>query len=232
MRRTIPLILGALAVAAGLVFSPPAWASSSLDPAPRSDPPDEAAAARLDADPAARYLPLPINLPQGSAQIQRLRRVERALRRYPDHPALLRERAFIRYKRGEVDAAEADYARALQVAGDDALLRRHVLWSQGWSRFDAGKDESALVVWREAAALHGGEPFWWPYTAALAEWRLGRRDEALALYDRAVRGMPEWGAVDGFTLRTRHWPENQFAVASAVFQSWQAKETAAVAAAP
>ncbi|WP_334131642.1 tetratricopeptide repeat protein [Silanimonas lenta] len=232
MHRTIPRILGVLAVAAGLALSSPAGASSSHDAAPSLDPPGVAPADRLDADPAARYIPLPINVPPGSAQIQRLRLVERALRRHPDHPALLRERAFIRYKRGEVDAAEADYARALQVAGDDALLRRHVLWSQGWSRFDAGNDASALAVWREAVALHGGEPFWWPYTAALAEWRLGRRDEAVALYGRAVRGMPEWGSEDGFTLRTRHWPEQQFSVASAVFRAWQAQKAAAVAAAP
>jgi tetratricopeptide (TPR) repeat protein len=232
MRRTFPLILCTLAFAAGFGIASPACASSPLDPTPRLGPPSVAAPDGLDADPAARSIPPPINVPPGSAQIQRLRLVGGALRRHPDHPALLRERAFIRYKRGEVDAAEADYARALQVAGDDAFMRRHVLWSQGWSRFDAGNDQSALDVWRAAVALHGGEPFWWPYTAALAEWRSGRRDEAVALYDRAVRGMPVWGTEDGFTLRTRHWPEHQFVVASAVFQAWQAQKIAAVAVAP
>jgi tetratricopeptide (TPR) repeat protein len=230
MRQTISLILGAFAVAASLAFVAPANASPPKHSSPRLDLPGVAQADRLDADPAARYIPLPINVPPGSAQIQRLRLIERALRRHPDHPALLRERAFIRYKRGEVDAAEADYARALQVAGDDALLRRHVLWSQGWSRFDAGNDASALAVWREAADLHGGQPFWWPYTAALAEWRLGRRNEAVALYDRAVRGMPVWGTEEGFIARTRYWPEHQFATATAVFQAWQARKAAAAAA--
>jgi tetratricopeptide (TPR) repeat protein len=147
--------------------------------------------------------------------------VERGLKRYPDHPALLRERGFLRYERGLVDAAEADYARALQVAGSDAWLRRHVLWSLGWSRFGAGQDAAALAVWREAADLHGGQPFWWPYTAALAEWRLGRRDEAVALYDRAVRGMPDWGTERGLAARTAHWPKHQFDTASEVFQAWK-----------
>lgn len=216
--------LGLLAV---LSFATPLWASPPYDPTPSIEQPGVAAEDRLHGDPAARYIPLPITVPSGSALIQRLRGVERGLRRRPDHPVLLRERAFIRYQRGEVDAAEADYARALQVAGSDALMRRHVLWSQGWSRFNAGNDVAALAAWREAAELHGGRPFWWPYTAALAEWRLGRRDEAVSLYASAVRGMPAWGTEAGFLARTRHWPKNQFDVASAVFQAWQAQPASA-----
>ena len=230
MPLAVATVLRGLAVASLLIAAPLSASSSSFsDRAPAS--PAVAAADQLDPDPAASYFPLPITLPRGSAVIQRLRLVERGLRRYPDHPALLRERAFLRYQRGEIDAAEADYARALQVAGLDPPLRRHVLWSQGWSRFDAGHDASALAVWREAAALHGGQPFWWPYTAALAEWRRGQRDEAVRLFDRAVRGMPEWGTEEGFTARTRHWPDHQFAAASAVFQAWRTSATAAPSAA-
>lgn len=181
-----------------------------------------APADRLDPDPAAMHVPLPITFPAGAAVRERLRLVERGLQRYPDHPVLLRERGYLRYRRGEVDAGEADYARAVQIAGADLMMRRHVLWSQGWARFNAGNDAGALDAWRTAAALHGGEPFWWPYTAALPAWRSGRRDEAVALFDRAVRGMPEWGTERGFTLRTRHWPEPQFEVARDVFGAWQA----------
>lgn len=192
------------------------------------DPPagERVATSRLDPDPAARYIPLPITMSEHAAQTRRLRDVERLLKRHPDHPMLLRERAYIRSKRGEIDAAEADFARALQVAGDDVFLRRHVLWSQGWARFDAGQNASALRVWREAVELHGGNPFWWPYTAALAEWRLGRHAEAVALFDRAVQGMPALGTERGFTERTARWPEHQFAVASTVFTAWKASKAA------
>lgn len=178
---------------------------------------------RLDADPAARYVPLPISGTTASApQRDRIRRIERALHRNPDEPSLLAARGFIRYQRGEVDAAEADFARALQTVGENRLLRRHVLWSQGWGRFEAGRDEAALAAWRESVALHGGRPFWWPYTAALAEWRLGRRDTSIALYDEAVRGMPEWGTEIGLSVRTRYWPAEQFDVASEIFLAWNA----------
>jgi tetratricopeptide (TPR) repeat protein len=181
-----------------------------------------AEAFRLDPDPAARYVPLPINIPERVAQRDRLVWVDRGLQRFPDHPLLLKERGFIRHQLGQADAAEADYARALQVAGSNAFQRRHILWSQGWARFESGRNDAALASWREAKALHGGRPFWWGYSAALAEWRLGRRDEAVALYAEAVRGMPEWGLEGGLAKRTAHWPEHQFKTASEVFEAWKA----------
>jgi tetratricopeptide (TPR) repeat protein len=226
------MLIRTIAVACALlVLAAPVFAATASGVVPPAGSAGRASDAyRLDPDPAARYIPLPITMPEHTAQTRRLRDVERLLKRHPDHPMLLRERAYIRSKRGEIDAAEADFARALQVAGDDVFLRRHVLWSQGWARFDAGQDESALRVWREAVDLHGGNPFWWPYTAALAEWRLGRHAEAVALFDRAVQGMPALGTERGFTERTARWPEHQFAVASTVFTAWKASKAATAAA--
>lgn len=222
MNRSLPLSFAAAALAVAFLVAP---LPAAADAAAVVGPPGESTA-RLDPDPAARYYPLPATMSERAGQRLRLRDVERLLKRYPDHPSLLRERAYIRAKRGEIDASEADFARALQVAGDDTLLRRHVLWSQGWARFDAGRDEAALQAWKEAVHLHGGTPFWWPYTAALAEWRLGRRAEAVALYDQAVAGMPQYGSERGLAERTVHWPESQFEVASAVFTAWQASKRA------
>jgi tetratricopeptide (TPR) repeat protein len=214
-------LLAALLLSTALAVTPVAASPGTTPTLGSGD-----ATGRLDPDPAARYWPFPATMSERAGQRVRLRDVERLLKRYPDHPTLLRERAYIRAQRGELDASEADFARALQVAGSDALLRRHVLWSQGWARFDTGRDEAALQAWKEAADLHGGRPFWWPYTAALAEWRLGRRADALALYDQAVAGMPQYGTERGFAERTAHWPESQFAVASAVFTAWQASKRA------
>jgi len=224
-----PTVLAALLAGFGalVAFAPLASA------APRAETPASASAVTdrvpepsrpfwLDPDPAASHMPLPDNVPLRMGQRHRLRAIERGMRRYPDHPQLLAERGFIRHQIGQHDAAEADYSRALQLAGIDILLRRHVLWSQGWARFEAGRDEAALASWRESVALHGGRPYWFPYSAALAEWRLGRRDEAVALYAEAVRGMPEWGRESGLLRRTSHWPQHQFAVAGEVFQAWKA----------
>lgn len=223
MNRSLLLSLAIAALVAATMVAPlPASANATVPVAPPG-----AATGRLDPDPAARYWPLPATMSERAGQRMRLRDVERLLKRYPDHPSLLRERAYIRAKRGEIDASEADFARALQVAGSDTFLRRHVLWSQGWARFDTGRDQAALQAWQEAVDLHGGNPFWWPYTAALAEWRQGRREEAIALYDQAVAGMPQYGTERGFAERTAHWPESQFAVASAVFTAWQASKDAA-----
>ena len=223
MNRSLPFLLAMAALIAAFLVAPlPASADVTAPVAPAG-----AATGRLDPDPAARYWPLPATMSERAGQRLRLRDVERLLKRYPDHPSLLRERAYIHAKRGEIDASEADFARALQVAGSDTFLRRHVLWSQGWARFDTGRDEAALQAWKEAAALHGGRPFGWPYTAALAEWRLGRPEDAVALYDQAVAGMPQYGTERGFTERTAHWPESQFAVASAIFTAWKASKDAA-----
>ena len=211
------LLLAALAlVSAGTPLATP--------PVPASMP---APASSLDDDPAARYLPLPIsNTTINAPQRERLRAIERALRHRPEHPGLLAARGFIFAQRGEIDRAEADYSRAFALVGDDVLARRHVLWSQGWARFEAGDDEGALRAWREAAALHGGRPYWLPYSAALAEWRLGRRDVAVALFDVAVGGMPEWGTETGLARRTQAWPSQQVEIAQAIFSAWQASKRA------
>ena len=222
MNLSLPLSLATAALVAAFMVAPPPASANEAAPVALAGE----VTGRLDPDPAARYHPLPATMSERAGQRLRLRDVERLLKRHPDHPMLLRERAYIRSKRGEIDAAEADFARALQVAGDNAFLRRHVLWSQGWARFDAGRDEAAVQAWKEAVDLHGGNPFWWPYTAALAEWRLGRHAEAIELYDRAVAGMPQYGTERGLAERTAHWPESQFAVASAVFSAWQASKRA------
>lgn len=222
MNLSLPLSLATAAlVAAFMVAPPPASANEAAPVGLAAD-----ATGRLDPDPAARYYPFPATMSERAGQRLRLRDVERLLKRYPDHPSLLRERAYIRAKRGEIDAAEADFARALQVAGGNTFLRRHVLWSQGWARFEAGNDEAALRAWREAATLHGGRPYWLPYSAALAEWRLGRRDVAVALFDVAVEGMPDWGTESGLARRTHAWPGHQVEIMQAVFTAWQASKRA------
>ena len=181
----------------------------------------DAAAPFTDADPAARYVPLSLTTTEGGARRDRLRAVGRILARNPSHPVALTERGFQRHARGEHDLAEADYAAALVAAGDDTLVRRRVLWSHGWALFNAGLDQPALLAWGEAWRLHGGQPFWVPYTRALAQWRSGQRDAAVASWDEAVRAMPEWGTDEGLVMRTRYWPRAQFETASAVYAAWQ-----------
>lgn len=186
-----------------------------------ASPPGVVATDRLDDDRSARYIPLPVKTTVRSAQRDRLRAIERGLERFPDHPVLLRERGFIRHQRGEADLAEADFALAVRAAGSDEPMRRHVVWSKGWARFEAGDDSGALAAWHEAKGLHGGRPYWFGYTAALAKWRLDRKDDAIAQFNETVRGMPAWGTERGFAQRTIRWPRHQINVGAEVFAAWR-----------
>lgn len=179
-----------------------------------------------DPDPAASYVPLSITTTERASRRDRLRAVERALERHPDHPRLLTERGFHRYAKSHVELAEADFARAMVVTADDPLARRAVLWSQGWALFNAGRNERALAAWAESERLHGGRPYWVPYSRALAEWRLGRQQAAVATWQQAVDGVPELGTKDGLLRRTAFWPRHQIETAKQVFHAWQASRSA------
>ncbi len=84
---------------------------------------------------------------------------------------------------GDRAAAEARYQRAVDAAGKDVKRLRHVLWSRGWARLYSGDNEGALIDWRDAAALHGGKPEWYPHTLALAYWRVEQRALGLQWFE-------------------------------------------------
>ncbi|MFN7520419.1 MAG: tetratricopeptide repeat protein [Lysobacteraceae bacterium] len=223
--RTMTISLG---MAITLACSPVAAAllDAAAEPPARSLP---TADRYDDPDPAARYVPLSLTTTEFASRRDRLHAVERALERSPDDPRLLVERGFQRHAMGQHDLAEVDYARALAAAGDNLLLRRRVLWSHGWALLNAGSNERALEAWAEAERLHGGRPFWAPYSRALAEWRLGRRDAAVASWQQAVEGLPVLGTEAGLLGRTAYWPGEQFETVRAVFGAWSEQHEGAAA---
>lgn len=206
-----------------LVFLGCGIAAATVLPPAAGSPEASAPALYTDRDVAARAAPLPIlgESTRSGARRDRLRTIERALGHFGEQPFLLTERGYVRHQLGQRDAAEADFARAKVLSANDAVQSRRVHWSHGWAMFDAGHYPAALEAWAEAERLHGGRPFWVPYTRMLAEWQLGRRDLAMALYATAVNGDASWGAERGLAAKTANWPKSQSDVAAAIHHAWR-----------
>lgn len=99
------------------------------------------------------------------------RRAEQAgtsLRRLTKHPYLLS-------LRGHREGAEAGLAKVRAQYPNSVALH----WSEGWIRLNLLDFEGALLAWQQAERLHGGQPFWVPYTKANA--LVGVGDDAAAL---------------------------------------------------
>lgn len=108
---------------------------------------------------------------------------------------------------GDRAGAEAGMAAAKQRFPDSVGVH----WSEGWIRINLRDYEGALVAWQQAERLHGGQPFWVPYSKAIALMGLGDEEAALAWWRVAQRAFaPELDTVDGARNRFQHWrPEEK-----------------------
>jgi tetratricopeptide (TPR) repeat protein len=172
-------------------------------------------------DPAAIAPPI-----ERRADRRDLMRIEQRLaqqvRAQPEHIGLRATLGYVQALRGKDREAAASYAGALARAADDAELRRHVLWSRGWALIDLGEPHAALAAWREAERLHGGAPYWVPYTYAIGLWAAGEHGAALRWYAAAVRDYPaEWGTRQAMERSTAAWQPKERALAKAVFAAWE-----------
>jgi hypothetical protein len=118
--------------------------------------------------------------------------------------------AYFKSLEGDALGAEAALSQAKQQFG----ITAKVLWSEGWIRLNLGDFEGALVSWQVAETLHGGEPFWVPYSKAIALaglndmaaanrwWELAKitRRPALDTADSARRTFAYWRAPEKVLL--------------------------------
>lgn len=126
--------------------------------------------------------------------------------------------------RGEAEDARAMLALAREYAGQRSALLRHVLWSSGWAHLNLGDYEAAAEAWQASADLHGGRPFWLPYSmAVLAELR-GERELAIQWYDAAARSQLRWSHAEGVARATYFWQRKESAAIDRVFHAWQASK--------
>lgn len=78
---------------------------------------------------------------------------------------------------------------ALHLAAQRYGTNSTVLWSLGWMELHLGNFPAALASWQQAEALHGGQPYWVPYSKALALIGMGDNEAALAWWTVAQRSL-------------------------------------------
>jgi predicted Zn-dependent protease len=142
----------------------------------------------------------------------------------PNNFHLWVERGYLRADRGDAKGAEEDYAHALKLAANDPRQLRFAHWSHGWALLGLDRPEAALSEWREVERLHGGHPYWLPYTYAIGLWAAGRHDEAVAYYAAAVRSFPErWATRESVRTHSSKMKPEEQALMLEVFTAWAAK---------
>jgi len=232
MRRTaFALALGFIVTGCGHV-SPTTPAAATPEPLARAGtarvPVPQPAERYVDADPNARADP---KIEANDANLSRY--LDDRLAQDPGDVPARAERGYQRAQRGDANGAEQDYARARKAAADTVGRQRYVLWSHGWALLAQNQPEAALKDWREAQHLHGGNPYWVPYSFALALHAAGRDDEAVAYYAAAARSQPErWGTRAAMLETTKSWKPHERARIEAVYALWQARATELSSATP
>lgn len=132
-------------------------------------------------------------------------------------------RAYWHAVNGREAEALADLERARGVIDGSQRRMRETLWSEGWIRLLLGHVPEASAAWTEAVGLHGGRPYWVPYSFALLAELGGERQIALAWYQRAVWDYPErWGTRHGVLRHTRHWRDPERLPMLALYEAWLA----------
>lgn len=125
---------------------------------------------------------------------------------------------------GRAQTARDSYAQALELASLPVFERR-VRWSFGWALLQLDAFDEAIAQWQLAAALHGGRPFWLPYSLAVAHWSAGRKEDALDWYQVAVDSFPgHWADQDGVERWTRNWKQREREAIEAVFSAWNSRQ--------
>ena len=228
------VILGLLVGACGgETPAPPAAAVAAIPakpvkPAAEHVPLPKPAEVYRDADPNVRADPkVDANDPNLASYLD-----ERLAQNPSDVPARV-ERGYQRAQRGDAKGSEADYARARKAAADMVARQRYVLWSHGWALLAQNRPEDALKDWRDSQHLHGGNPYWVPYSFAVALRAAGRDDEAVAYYAAAARSDPErWGTRSAMLETTKSWKPQERTRIEAVYALWQGRSTELGSAAP
>ncbi|TYT26379.1 tetratricopeptide repeat protein [Luteimonas viscosa] len=156
---------------------------------------------------------------EDEATIERLvRLMERGGRNAGQSAAQL---AHLAMASGRTDTGLALYARAMQLA-EGSMRRRTLQWNQAWDLYRVGQLDAALSLWTQAHADRIVHPSWVPPTFALALWKLGRRDEAVAWYAAAVRTYPDrWSNPAALPGLLPDWSEADRATLAEVLEAWR-----------
>lgn len=112
------------------------------------------------------------------------------------------QHAYLLSLRGDRAGAEAGLLAAKQKYPDSIGVH----WSEGWIRLNLLDFEGALVAWQQAQRLHGGQPFWVPYSKAIALMGLGDGEAARAWWQIAQQAYaPELDSAAAARNKFQHW---------------------------
>lgn len=123
---------------------------------------------------------------------------------------------------GRTETGMALYAQALGSSSQGSQRHRSLQWNQAWDMYRGGDVEGALSLWAQAADTRVVKPSWVPPTLALALWRLGRHEEAVAWYAAAVRTWPDrWTDAGALAGLLPDWSEEDRATLAEVLAAWR-----------
>ena len=137
---------------------------------------------------------------------------------YPKDAALLVERGYLYAILGnEVEAME-NFNKALILTTNKTSL----YWSMGWALVNLNRFQEARDTWSKAWEPSDGkpEPSWVPRAMAIACWKSGNKNEALAWYQRAVERYPRsLLSLEG--IKTINWNTREQNWLIEVYEAWK-----------
>jgi len=176
----------------------------------------------FDEDMAAK--PVQALPPEQAGLVDQLMKLRERGRKSTDATVQL---AGIAYAEGRAELGAQLYAEALALVSANSIPARSIHWNHAWDLYRNGDAQAALTHWGMAAEGARGNAGWVPPTLALALWKLGRHDEAIAWYAAAVRTEPEqWNDASHFPQLLPEWKGEERATLAEVQQAWAANRPA------
>lgn len=170
----------------------------------------------FDADPAA--VPMIVVEDGGGDLVSQLARHRERGRRGVEATVQL---AGVAFRQGRAELGHSLYAEALEASPASSLSGRSVRWNHAWDLYRLGEVEAAMDEWLAAASNTRSHPSWVPPTFALALWKMGRRDEAVAWYAAAVRTEPTlWRDASQHARLLPTWQDEERKMLAEVQQAW------------
>ena len=146
--------------------------------------------------------------------------IDKQIQASPADPEPFLQRAYLQAIWGNEAACREDFQKALSLSTN----KTSVYWSMGWALLNLGRFQEAGDSWSKAWAPKEGEPEprWVPSAMAMACWKAGNKNEALAWYQRAAEREPaSFTSLAGLKERISNWNTKEQAWLIEVHDAWQ-----------
>jgi len=174
--------------------------------------------AQLPAVPLAELTPIPERSEKITTPFLVL--MDEKIKTDPSDPEPLLQRAYLHAIWGNEADCRKDFQQALLLSTNQTA----VYWSLGWALLNLGCFRDAEAAWSKAWVPKKGEaePGWVPSAMAMACWKSGKKNEALAWYQRAAERDPaSFTTLEGLKERTSNWNTKEQAWLIEVHDVWQ-----------